>query len=147
MDDLVRLKLELFNRENELILQEDFYNEITLYNLTFEGNIVQEGNAGKGAKKPDKKSPADLAPNPPSNLPYSLRVSIDTSEAPRQYLDPEFMKNIGWNIRVFSTDTLGFCQDTSKEDKEKEVRKGGIGQEIEEEISFEEKDGEWETVE
>ena len=121
LDDLVRLKLELFNRENELILKEDFYNEITLYNLTFEGNIVQEGNAGKGPKKLDKKSPADLAPNPPSNLPYSLRVSIDTSEAPRQYLDPEFMKNIGWNIRVFSTDTLGFCQDTSKEDKEKEV--------------------------
>ena len=121
LDDLVRLKLELFNRENELILQEDFYNEITLHNLTFEGNLVQETNAGKGAKKPDKKSPADLGNVPPSNLPYSLVCTIDTSEVPRNYLNPEYMKNIGWNIRVFSTDTLGFCQDTSKEDKEKEV--------------------------
>ena len=51
LDELVRLKLELFNKEKELILQEDFYNEITLHNLTLEGNIVQETNAGKGNKK------------------------------------------------------------------------------------------------
>ena len=36
-------------------------------------------------------------------------------------MEPDFLKNIGWSIRVFSTDTLGFCQDTSKEDKEKEI--------------------------
>ena len=120
LDDLVRLKLELFNKENELILKEDFYNEITLYNLTLEGNIVQENPSGKGNKKPDKKSPADLG-SVPSNLPYSLVCTIDTTEAPWQYVDHDYMKNIGWNIRVFSTDTLGFCQDTSKEDKEKEI--------------------------
>ena len=120
LDELVRLKLELFNKEKELILQEDFYNEITLHNLTLEGNIVQENNAAKN-KKPDKKGPADLGQSPPSNLPYSLVCTIDTSEAPKQYLDPEFLKNIGWSIRIFSTDTLGFCQDTSKEDKEKEI--------------------------
>ena len=121
LDELVRLKLELFNKEKELILQEDFYNEITLHNLTLEGNIVQETNAGKGNKKPDKKGAPDLGQTPPSNLPYSLVCTIDTSEAPRQFSDPEFLKNIGWNIRIFSTDTLGFCQDTSKEDKEKEI--------------------------
>ena len=120
VEELIRLKLELFNKEKELILSEDFYNEITLHNLTFEGNIVQEINA---KKKPDpKKNPADLGTStPPSNLPYSLICTIDTSEAPRNYLNPEFLKNIGWTIRVFSTDTLGFCQDTSKEDKEKEI--------------------------
>ena len=120
VEELIRLRLELFNKEKELILSEDFYNEITLHNLTFEGNIVQEINA---KKKPDpKKNPADLGSStPPSNLPYSLICTIDTSEAPRNYLNPEFLKNIGWTIRVFSTDTLGFCQDTSKEDKEKEI--------------------------
>ena len=113
--------MELFNKENELILSEDFYNEITLHNLSFEGNIVQENPANKN-KKPDKKNTIDLStPIPPSNLPYSLICTIDTSEAPRQYMEPDFLKNIGWSIRVFSTDTLGFCQDTSKEDKEKEI--------------------------
>ena len=58
---------------------------------------------------------------PPSNLPYRLICTIDTSEAPSQYSNPSFMKDMGWSIRVFSTDTLGFCQDTSKEDKEKEI--------------------------
>ena len=121
LNELIRLKLELFNKENELILSEDFYNEITLHNLSFEGNIVQENPANKN-KKPDKKNTIDLStPIPPSNLPYSLICTIDTSEAPRQYMEPDFLKNIGWSIRVFSTDTLGFCQDTSKEDKEKEI--------------------------
>ena len=122
LDDLVRLKLELYNKENELIFTEDFYNEITLHNITLEGNVVQENLGGKGKQKVDpKKNPADLGTSIPSNLPYSLRCIIDTSEAPQQYLNPDFLKNIGWTIRVFSTDTLGFCQDTSKEDKEKEI--------------------------
>ena len=121
LDDLVRLKLELFNKENELILTEDFYNEITLHNLVFEGNTVVESAANKG-KKLDKKNLADASANtPPSNLPYRLICTIDTSEAPSQYLNPNYMKDIGWNIRIFSTDTLGFCRDTSKEDKEKEI--------------------------
>ena len=118
LNELIRLKLELFNKEKELILSEDFYNEITLHNLTFEGNLVQENNTKK--KLDPKKTPADIG-TPPSNLPYSLICTIDTSEAPRDYLNPDFLKNIGWVIRVFSTDTLGFCQDTSKEDKEKEI--------------------------
>ena len=122
LDDIVRLKLELFNKENELILTEDFYNEITLHNLVFEGNIVVESGGNKGAKKLDKKNLADAnSHTPPSNLPYRLICTIDTSEAPSQYLDPNYLKNIGWCIRIFSTDTLGFCQDTSKEDKEKEI--------------------------
>ena len=122
LDDIVRLKLELFNKENELILTEDFYNEIILHNLVFEGNIVVESGGNKAAKKLDKKNLADANTNtPPSNLPYRLICTIDTSEAPSQYLDPNYLKNIGWCIRIFSTDTLGFCQDTSKEDKEKEI--------------------------
>jgi hypothetical protein len=121
LDDLVRLKLELFNKEKELILTEDFYNEITLHNLVFEGNTIVEAAGNKG-KKLDKKNLAESATNaPPSNLPYRLICTIDSSEAPSQYLNPNFMKDIGWSIRVFSTDTLGFCRDTSKEDKEKEI--------------------------
>ena len=119
LDDLVRLKLELYNKENELILSEDFYNEITLHNLVFEGNTVVETKGNKD-KKVDKKNLAEQN-TPPSNLPYRLICTIDTSEAPSQYSNPSFMKDMGWSIRVFSTDTLGFCQDTSKEDKEKEI--------------------------
>ena len=120
LDDLVRLKLELYNKENELILTEDFYNEITLHNLVFEGNLVVESKKAD-TKKVDKKNMADANATPPSNLPYRLIVTIDTSEAPSQYLSPNYLKDIGWSIRVFSTDTLGFCRDTSKEDKEKEI--------------------------
>ena len=120
LDDLVRLKLELFNKENELVLTEDFYNEITLHNLVFEGNVVVESGGNKGAKKLDKKNISEVN-TPPSNLPYRFICKIDTSEAPSQYSNPTFLKDIGWSIRVFSTDTLGFCRDTSKEDKEKEI--------------------------
>jgi hypothetical protein len=110
LDDLVRLKLELFNKENELILTEDFYNEITLHNLVFEGNVVVENAGNKGAKKLDKKSLAEASSNtPPSNLPYRLICTIDTSEAPSQYLDANYLRNIVWCIRVFSTDTRRFC--------------------------------------
>ena len=121
LEDLIRLKLKLYNRENELILSEDFYNEITLHNLVFEGNVVSENAQKQANKKLDKKALAEAGNTPPSNLPYRLVCIIDPSESPSEYSNPNFMKDIGWSIRVFCSDTLGFCQDTSKEDKEKEI--------------------------
>ena len=91
-----------------------------MHNLVFEGNLVVESKK-PDTKKVDKKNAAEANATPPSNLPYRLIVTIDTSEAPSQYLSPNYLKDIGWSIRVFSTDTLGFCRDTSKEDKEKEI--------------------------
>lgn len=63
LDDLVRLKLELYNKENELILTEDFYNEITLHNLVFEGNLVVESKK-PDTKKVDKKNAAEANATP-----------------------------------------------------------------------------------
>ena len=113
-----RLKLEIFNRENELIYKNDFYNSIILYNMTFDGNVVAESQ-GKNAKKLDKKNLEENTSQ--TNLPYLLKCTIDCSESENKCTDEEYMKKISWKILVNSTDTLGFCQDTSKEDKEKEV--------------------------
>ena len=117
LTELIRMKLEIYDRENEIIYQTDFYNNITLFNMIFEGNVIDE----KKAKKDTKKSEKDEANEPPSNKPYRIVCYFDETELPEDFNTPDYIEGLSWIIKVFSSDTLGFCEDTSKEDKEKAI--------------------------
>ena len=118
LTELIRMKLEIYDRENELIYQTDFYNSITLFNMIFEGNVIDEK---KGAKKDTKKNEKEDTNEPPSNKPYRIVCYFDETELPEDFNTPEYIEGLSWIIKVFSSDTLGFCEDTSKEDKEKAI--------------------------
>ena len=112
----IRLKLELYDKEDTLIYETDFYNQITLHNIIFEGQTVNEQKGKKEKGKEKEKEEEE------TNKPYRLICYLDESELPDSYknLNPD-EEYLDWIIRVFSSDTLGFCEDTHKEDKEKAV--------------------------
>ena len=113
IDIPIRLKLELYDKEDNIIYETDFYNQITLHNIIFEGQTITE-QKGKKDKGKDEETE--------TNKPYRLICYLDESELPDIYrnLNPE-EEYLDWIIRVFSSDTLGFCEDTHKEDKERAV--------------------------
>ena len=108
----IRLKLELYDKEDNLIYSTDFYNKITLHNLIFEGQMIES----KGKKEKGKEEENQ------TNKPYRLICYLDESELQDnfKYLNPD-NEYFDWTIRVFSSDTLGFCEDTHKEDEERAV--------------------------
>ena len=111
----IRMKLELSDRQKNIIYTTDFYNSITLHNLMLETTTILET---KGKKDPKSKNNEETEDE---NLPYRIICYLDKSELPENFNEPSFIEGIEWIIRVFSSDTLGFCEDTSKEDLERAV--------------------------
>ena len=108
----IRLKLVLYNKEDNIIYETDFYNNITLHNLILEGNLSIENTK---SNKKNEQSEIQI------NKPYKLYCYIDKTELPNYLENPENLNLLSWNIRVFSSNTLGFCEDTYKEDNERKV--------------------------
>ena len=117
LKDKLRIKLELYDRNGEIMLQKDFYNSIIIHNVVLEGNTIADG--GKKDVKKDPKKQTVESSSKDSNLPYTLKCYFDETELPKTFNTEEYLKGLNWLIRVFSTDTLGFAKDTSKEDRER----------------------------
>jgi hypothetical protein len=99
----IRVRLEIIDsRHNTLIYEADFFNQILIPNVIFEGEPVS---------LPDTKKSILSTQN--SN-PYTIRCYLYAED-----FSESLPKEIGWNIRVFSSDTLGFVKDSKKEDEEK----------------------------
>jgi hypothetical protein len=107
----VRMKLELY-RGSELLNTWDFYNGITLHHLYLEG--VPYIPPVKGAKG---EQPKEVP-----NVPYIMICYVDLTEVPNWMKKQNTCSDIGWIIRVFSNETIGFVKDTSKEDMERALK-------------------------
>ncbi len=147
--DKIRLRLVLykvkslstitpnFDLPKEFICQWEFFNETLVHHVTLEGApwIEKPIETKKGHKNENSlninnntSNHNSLSPSITHPLPYLLVCYIDQTEA------PEYMKEITgnilkmrnidifWTIRVFTTDTLGFVKDTTKEDSEKVLK-------------------------
>ena len=114
LEQPIRFKLELYDKEDKIIYKTDFYNTITLHNLIFEGNLIVEN-------KSNKKNDKNATEEPPTNKPYRIYCYLDESELSQRFLQQEYLNTLRWNIKVFSSNTLGFCEDTQKEDAERKV--------------------------
>lgn len=122
IEDTIRMKLVLLNKDNELINSWDFFNEITIQNIIFEGNVLVENKKDKSSNAKGNTNKEDNSP--PGNLPYLLKCYMDKSELPRQYQSAENVNRIGWSIRIHASDTIAFCKNTTKEDKERAMMSG-----------------------
>jgi hypothetical protein len=111
IEEKIRMKLELY-RNNELLTTWEFYNGITLHHLYLEG--VPYIPPVKGAKG---EQPKEVP-----NIPYLMICYIDLTEIPTWLKKQATCSDIGWVIRVFSNETIGFVKDTSKEDMEKALK-------------------------
>lgn len=146
--DKIRLRLVLykvkslstitpnFDLPKEFICQWEFFNETLVHHVTLEGLpwIEKPIEAKKGQKNENslniRNAPRhdSVHPSITHPLPYLLVCYIDQTEAPDYIKDitGNILKtrniDIFWTIRVFSTDTLGFVKDTTKEDSEKVLK-------------------------
>jgi hypothetical protein len=110
----VRMKLELY-RSGELLNTWDFYNGITLHHLYLEGvPYIPPVKTGKGDKN---EQPKEVP-----NIPYIMICYVDLTEVPFWLKNKSTSSDIGWVIRVFSNETIGFVKDTSKEDMERALK-------------------------
>ena len=102
-----------YSNQGILIKKWDFYNEIIISNLNFEGEIIQDKK-----KKIDKKENKD---EEKQIYIYSLICYFDLSE-----IDNEFINNnkniLGYTIRIFSSNYIGFIKDCSKIEHEKLIK-------------------------
>ena len=94
-----------YSNQGILIKKWDFYNEIIISNLNFEGEIIQDKKK-KIEKKDNKEEEKQI-------YIYSLICYFDLSE-----IDIEFINNdkniLGYTIRIFSSNYIGFIKDCSK---------------------------------
>jgi hypothetical protein len=117
----------------ELLYKWDFFNNMTIHQVILEGSPVVENNI----KTTDKKgvgstNPALINTNTIANasLPYLLICYVDLNEIPNSLKDiftafhtnNSISSTISWIIRIFSSDTLGFVRDSTKEDSEKALK-------------------------
>ena len=54
---------------------------------------------------------------------YILQASFDLREWPESTQNSRDTEFINWFLTIFSTDTLAVVRDTTKEDREKEIKK------------------------
>lgn len=105
--------LKIFEGD-DLIFSQNFYDYILIPNLCFKG--IPLPNEFLSQNK-NKKEPSVEDLNYFNKMTqYRILCYIEGVEIPK------FLKNenkLDWKIQVYSTDTIGFVKDTTKEDKER----------------------------
>jgi len=120
----------------DLVYRWECFNGISIQNILLEGQAFVDSNS----KPADKKHPAKVEIQSTGNpLPYLLICYVDYDEAPNfikelyigkgdknSHFNSSLQKSqtnydYNWVLRMFSSDTLGFVKDTTKEDKEKSL--------------------------
>jgi len=131
----MRLNLEIVY-QNKLIYKTDFLESILIPNIIFEGipimpalEIKENKKTGKNLITSEKEKEKKLAMEQAEsqnidsnkdkeNIPYLITCTLDISEAPSWIKSEE----IEWTIRIYSSETLAFVKDTSKEQFEKSLK-------------------------
>jgi hypothetical protein len=105
--------------EDQLIMSLDFYDNILIPNITFKGIPVPNELINPNQQKGKKELQAEELKNLMKTMTqYRIQCFIEGNEIPR-YLQNE--NTIDWKIQIFSTETIGFIKDTTKEDHERSL--------------------------
>jgi len=111
--------LKIFKKDI-LIIEVDFFNDLIIPNIMIEGsvlapdqNVVTQHNSAKKGKDPVLIEMPDYSK---SLTQYKIECVLDESEIPKWLLHE---KTLEWKIDVFSSETIGFVKDTTKEDAER----------------------------
>lgn len=93
----------------------DFFDNILIPNLTLKGSPLPNEFLSQN-QKGNKGPSADDLNNFAKMTQYKIQCFIEGIDAPRILKNEN---NIDWKIQIFSTDTIGFVKDTTKEDNER----------------------------
>ncbi len=121
------MKLKIF-KGNELVMDEEFFNKITIQNLLLHYNNDIEVNSDtllspnlplskSNPSIPNLSLNSQINNSPIKELhPYHISCFIDLSELKTQN---EISDNLEWVLRIYSPESVMMVKDTSKEDSEK----------------------------
>lgn len=115
----IRMKVKII-KNNKTLLEEDFFNTILIKNFIFENPYAEILTKTQDPKA--NKNQNQSLPLPNKELyTYYMICSFDLSEFDKHksLIDNN---NLCWEIQIFSTESLSFCKDTSKEDSEKAIK-------------------------
>ena len=112
----MRYKIKIY-KQNKIILVHDFFDTLLLHNLNLEGNqiFVDPNNSQLNKKNihiPENKDNSRIS------IQYKIECFFDSTENPRILNSDD---KLDWKIQIFSTENIGFIQDTTKEDSEKAI--------------------------
>jgi len=117
----IRMNVKII-KNNEVLLEEEFYNRILIRNFIFEHSHSHTLPNTQDQKNINNKNATNQSIHLADKdlCPYYIICSFDVSEIDKHKQIIE--KNLVWEIRIFSTDYLYFSKDTSKEDREKTIK-------------------------
>lgn len=115
----IRMKVKIL-KNNETLLEEDFYNSILIKNFIFENPYSEVLMQSQDQKNNKNQNQQISLPNRELYT-YYIICSFDLSEFDMNK-SLIIKNNLYWEIRVFSSESLNFSKDTSKEDREKAVK-------------------------
>ena len=104
-----------YSNQGTLIKKWNFYNEIILSNLILYGESISNEKKGKNEKKDDLKEEDKNVHI------YELICYFDISEIDKEILENK-SNDIGFTIRIFSSNNIGFIKDFSKDQHEKLIK-------------------------
>lgn len=111
-----------YSNQGDLVTQLDFYNDISIANINLNGDVLMKPQNEKKKLRKETDHSNSMSTSK-ENYPYLLICHFDDSEI---NLISDIVNNtqndIGYTIRVFSSDNIGFIADTSKEDHEKRMK-------------------------
>ena len=104
-----------YSNQGTLVKRWNFYNEIIISNLILYGESISNGKKIKNEKVDDLK-------NDENNIHiYELICYFDISEIDKEILENK-SNDIGFSIRIFSSNNIGFIKDNSKDLHEKLIK-------------------------
>jgi len=108
-------------KNNEILLEEYFFNEILIKNFIFESpySAILSQSSLQDGKNTRNNNPQTSIPNK-DNYSYYIICSFDLSELDKN--KSLFYKNMFWEIRIFSSEIINLTKDTSKKDKEISIK-------------------------
>ena len=102
-----------YSNQGELVRKWNFFSDIIISNINLEGDLIVPS-------KPSKDKKVQLPQSNPT-FPYLLMCYFDSDESDINIRN-NINNDIGYTIRVFSSDSIAFIKDTSKEDHEKQMK-------------------------
>jgi hypothetical protein len=140
IEERIRMKAEIYSTSfcnktnameaNELIAKWEFFNTLTVHQITLQGMLNLNQMQNMTSSRKDKKEVNPLKVEPiiqiKENTPFLFVCYLELSEAPK-YLKlsktpATTVTDIYWVVRVFSSDSLAFVKDTFKEDYERSIK-------------------------
>lgn len=120
-------KVEIFDND-ELLATYNGNGHLNISHFNFRSNTGLEDKPGEKPENNEEAPPAegenpvDVDPNQEYTHHYVIQATFDKNDWPNAISKNEETKDVTWELRIFSSDTVAIVKDTDKEDREQALK-------------------------